>query len=130
MTDRKKIPPADEVLIEAAKSTLDDKLGEMDDEVRQRLRQMRAAAVGEAAAHGEATPSKSATLPVWLVPAGGLAVMALVISGIFYSVAPGHDPSPVASIEDMPILTAPEELELYEELDFYQWLARDQDGVG
>jgi hypothetical protein len=36
----------------------------------------------------------------------------------------------MASIEDMPILTAPEELELYEELDFYQWLAEEHDSVG
>ena len=74
-------------------------------------------------------PSRFAMRPSW-VAAGSFAVLALVTSVVFYQYRPVSESSPMASIEDMPILTAPEELELYEELDFYQWLAEEHDSVG
>jgi hypothetical protein len=70
-----------------------------------------------------------------LVTAGSFALLVIVSGVVFYQYRLPHElspqePSPMASIEDMPLLTAPEELELYEELDFYQWLAEERDRVG
>ena len=130
MNDSDKTPLPDEVLLKAAKSTLDDSTALLDGEVRQRLQQARQAAVSTA----NATPKFAGTSimrPGWMVTAGSFAMLAIVIGVGFINFTTELEPSvPMASIEDMPILTAPEELELYEELDFYQWLAEEQDSVG
>jgi hypothetical protein len=126
MSDSKNTPLTDEELLNAAKSTLDDKFT-LDDDVRRRLQQARCAAVRTAA---EALDKPSKTAPGWLIPAGGIAALTLVIAVSFYQIQTNQESSPIASVEDMPLLTAPEDLELYEELDFYQWLAEEHGDVG
>ncbi|MGD8592851.1 MAG: hypothetical protein PVF82_08470 [Gammaproteobacteria bacterium] len=125
MSDTKKTSVTEDVLRKAAKSTLDNSTALLDDDVRQRLQQARRNAMHAATRY----PSRFAMRPSW-VAAGSFAVLALVTSVVFYQYRPVSESSPMASIEDMPILTAPEELELYEELDFYQWLAEEHDSVG
>jgi hypothetical protein len=127
MNDRNQTPVTEDVIRKAAKSTLDDSTALLDDDVRQRLQQARRVAI-QAATVANQRPSRSAIRPGWMV-AGGFAGLALVISVVLYTF-PISQPSPMASIEDMPILTAPEDLELYEELDFFQWLAEEHDSVG
>jgi hypothetical protein len=129
MSDTKKTSVTEDVLRKAAKSTLDNSTTRLDDDVRQRLQQARRAAI-RAATSATGQPSRLAVHPSRAVAAGSFAVLALVASVVFYQYRSASEPSPMASIEDMPILTAPEELELYEELDFYQWLAEEQDSVG
>jgi hypothetical protein len=127
MSDSKNTPLTDEELINAAKSTLDGKALAVDDDVRGRLQHARRVAV-RAAAEALEPPAKSA--PGWLMPAGGIAALTLVIVVSFYQLQTKQERTPMASIEDMPLLTAPEDLELYEELDFYQWLAEEHGDVG
>jgi hypothetical protein len=124
MIDREKPSLTDEELLNAAKATLDAK--SVDDEVRQRLQQARQAAV-RAATDARDQPSRSAP-PRWLIPAGGIAAIGLAIGISVFQIQATKEKSPMASIEDMPLLTAPEDLELYEELDFYQWLAEEERG--
>ena len=130
MNDSNKTPLTDEVLLKAAKSTLDDTTAQLDGQVRQRLQQARQAAVRTA----NATPNSRGTpliRPSWMVTAGRFAVLTIVISVVFINVTTESEPSvPIASIDDVPIITAPEELELYEELDFYQWLSVEHGDVG
>jgi hypothetical protein len=126
MSDREKPSLTDKELLNAAKATLDAKAAVVDDEVRQRLQQAREAAV-LAATDALKQPSKSAP-PRWLIPAGGIAAIGLVIGISVFQIRTAQETSPMASIEDMPLLTAPEDLELYEELDFYQWLAEEEQG--
>lgn len=125
MSDREKPSLTDEKLLTAAKATLDENAA-VDDEVRQRLQQARQAAV-RVATEALNQPSKS-TPPRWLIPAGGLAAIGLVIGISILQIQSTRETSPMASIEDMPLLSAPEDLELYEELDFYQWLAEEEHG--
>ncbi|KPJ90084.1 MAG: hypothetical protein AMJ53_14905 [Gammaproteobacteria bacterium SG8_11] len=129
MSDTKKSPLRDDVLLKAAKSTLDDKAVSLDDDVCQRLQQARRVAVS-AAANATQGSSPRANASKWLLPAGSFAALALVSSVVVYQFQAVQESSPVASIEDIPILTSPDELELYEELDFYQWLAEEHDSVG
>ncbi|WP_455210466.1 DUF3619 family protein [Kaarinaea lacus] len=129
MSDSKKSPLTDDILLKAAKTTLDDNSALLDEDVRQRLQQARRTAVAAAMSTSK-VPSKPVIKPKWVVAAGSFAVLTMIISIVFFLNATVPETSPMASVEDMPILTAPEELELYEELDFYQWLAEEQDSVG
>lgn len=88
---------------------------ELDAGTRARLRQAR-----QAALTGLDRPRWSA-IPVW-VPAGGaiaVAVLAtlLIRQGVVPSEIPGRAPA-----EDIEILLSGEDLELYEDLEFYAWL--------
>ncbi len=131
MTDSNKPPLTEEEFIKAAKITLDNKASSLDPQVRQRLQQARRRAV-EAA---RKPPSTVAAGFKWPVSAGAFGAFVLVTGIAFYTVfytvqSPQDSPSPLAGIEDMPIIAAPEELEMYEELDFYQWLTQEHGDVG
>lgn len=129
--DSDKTPLTDDRLKDVCKTALDGSVARIDPEVRQRLKQARHEAVRAAAQdqlHLRQTYRKH--MP-WLIPAGGVAAVVLALSVMFnYWVRFADDQSPLASMEDMPLLTAPEDLELYEELDFYQWLAVEHERVG
>ncbi len=64
----------------------------------------------------------------WLVPAGAFAsVVATVVTVSLLVMEPGNGLAREA--DDLELLTAGEELELYENLEFYQWLQdREQTG--
>jgi hypothetical protein len=60
-------------------------------------------------------------LPCWLTPARlSLAAVTLLAVGLFTAV-PQRTPS--ISPEDLEVLSAPEQVELVQDLDFYRWLA-------
>jgi hypothetical protein len=73
---------------------------------------------------------RRATRPAgdWLVPAGAFAsVLATAIALTLMVTEPGDGSAP--EMDDVELLTAGEELELYENLEFYQWLQdREQTG--
>jgi hypothetical protein len=131
MSDPKKDP--DEQWLKTVRSRLDDGQSQLDDEVRRSLQQARREAVSVASQRraNHRVPSVR-----WLVPASGFALILLAaVLSFVIGIGPGHKPSPIdqasmASTDDLPLLTAPEGLELYEELDFYQWLEEEQAGVG
>jgi len=64
-------------------------------------------------------------MPRWLVPAGSVAAMALaaVITVHYMRVAPhGEINNSVNAMEDMDIIASNEELDLLQDVDFYEWL--------
>jgi len=81
----------------------------------QRLAQARAAAL-----HGERTARRSRR---WLLPALGAAVAAALVVSVTLQVM--HKPdagiAEVANL-DMELLTSHDDLELYQDLEFYAWL--------
>jgi hypothetical protein len=83
----------------------------------QRLQRVRAAAL-----RGE-LPRRVAR-PAWLTPAAGLAVAASLVFAVvvLLPTAPEHSAPGVASVEDIEILFAKDDLNLYEDLEFYAWL--------
>ncbi len=64
----------------------------------------------------------------WLVPAGAFAsVLATAVALTIMVAEPGSGSA--REVDDVELLTAGEELELYENLEFYQWLQdREQTG--
>jgi len=63
----------------------------------------------------------------WLVPVAATAslALALVVGLVLWPEQNTHDES-VLAIDALPVLGSPDDLELYENLEFYQWLAEQQ----
>ena len=61
-------------------------------------------------------------LPRW-VTAGGLATLAILVVAVSLWISPVHTPSPVKGDDDLDIVASGEQIELYEDLDFFLWLA-------
>ena len=60
------------------------------------------------------------------ITAGGFATAAVLVLAISLWVVAHRQPSPAKHGGDAEILAAHEHLELYEDLDFYRWLATDK----
>lgn len=107
----------DKDFIEQIGKTLDQGLQELDGDTLNRLRQARVAAT-ERNGHRHMQHG-------WLVAGGALAsvLIALVLSLQLNSTAPNE-----SMLEDMALLSADAELDLYQELDFYDWLVEKEQG--
>lgn len=100
-----------------AKSVLDKSVQDLDAQVRNRLRHARHRAL-------EARPSHT----TWVL-AGGLAAASVAALAVtLWLVEPGVV-EPIPDVQDLELLTAADNLEFYEDLEFYRWLA-DQDRAG
>jgi len=110
--------PNDEAFLASSKALLDERARDLDADVAARLRQARYRAL-------EAKPRPF----FWLLPAGGVAAASVAVLAValwFYQ--PGR-PAPMQGVEDLEILSSPENLELFDDLEFYGWLAeRDRTG--
>jgi len=132
MSDPNKDPLSEAEWCKAVKTTLDEGAAPLDDEVSGRLRQSRREAVRVAMGR----QAKRRRQTQWLLPASGVAIVALVVVLSFgIGIGPADRPVPmdqsaVAGTEDLPLLTSPESLDLFEELDFYQWLEEERESVG
>ena len=109
---------ADEFL-DKMKHTLDTAAEEIDDATQTRLRAIRR----EALAVREA-PYRSA----WWVNAGGLATVATltILTVSLWTVTPDEAVF-IPPLEDIALLSDQDELEFYEDLDFYLWLDDEKD---
>lgn len=114
----------DEKLIETVREHLDAGAADLDGRVCARLRAMRADALEEAARRR----GWFFRLPRW-VTAGGLATAVAAVVAVSLWVADVRRERTVATIDDMELITAQEQMQLYEDLDFYRWLA-EQDTNG
>ena len=106
-----------------AHATLDDSLNHLDTRTTARLQAMRKQTIAEYREKGKGAQPRQR----WLVPATALAatvVVAVLAIGRWQQNASDHNI--MANLEDMSLLTDKEDLELYEELEFYQWLADEQ----
>lgn len=104
----------DRQMIEQVRAALDDGVAQLDGATRSRLAQARARAL---------QPQHTAWR--WWLPAGG-AVFASVLATALWLGQPASLPgNGFDSVTDFELLTAAEPLELYEQLDFYQWLEEE-----
>lgn len=114
MNDRNDLTPEQ---ARRARELLDQGTRELDAHTARRLQRARAAAL-----RGEA-PSRTVR-PPWLMPAAGFAVAASLVVMVVMLLpgTPERATPQVASIEDIEILFAQDDLNLYEDLEFYAWL--------
>jgi hypothetical protein len=127
-----------EAQAQRARRLLDEGAGELDAHTVQRLQRARAAALrgeapvrrGELPLPGDEMPvpggagAVRAYRPVWLLPAAGFAVAASLVLAVvtLRPTAPERAAPDVATVEDIEILFAKDDLDLYEDLEFYAWL--------
>ena len=129
MTAKDKQQSIDEqLLLSAAKSTLEDSVDALDAVTKERLVALRRQAVAAA----NTQPSSFHRLPSWLLPVGGLATAAAAVLVVMtlWTIQPDQKSAPVAVLEDINLLTAPEGIEFYQDLEFYEWLAVNEQTVG
>lgn len=85
----------------------------LDETTVSRLRRARAAALAEA------TGSRRTIRP-WALPLAASAALTVLVIGLSLGLSEGRPP--YSAVEDLELLSAEDGLDLYEDLDFYQWL--------
>jgi hypothetical protein len=107
----------DRELLERVRATLDASADNLDAATLRRLRRSRLEAVEAAGPKRRPFP-----LPRW-VTAGGVATVAVLgVAASVWLSAP-RPVLPEKQVEDLEIVTAKEQLDLYADLEFYRWLA-------
>ena len=124
MTDKNRQPIDEKLLLSAAKHTLQDSVDNLDQETLDRLATIRLQALAAAS-------SRRSRRSSWLMPAGGfVTAAALVAALLLWTSEPAiKESAPVALIEDINILTDSEDIDFYQDLEFYQWLASNEQAV-
>ena len=112
----------DQELVARLTARLDASLGEIGPEAGTRLRRGRLAALSR---HGEPGAWRF-SLPYWM-SAGRLSFAAVTLVAVsLFAVLPAHRQRGIAA-EDLEVITAQEQVDLIQDLDFYRWLAiRDE----
>lgn len=112
MTDNDK----QEKLLNHTRDMLDKSIDSIDDDTARRLKQIRFQAL-----------EQKKIKPGWFKPLPAMAATAavLVVAVSLWTTRPAELNDALA-LEDMPLLSAAEELEFYQELDFYNWLDDEQ----
>lgn len=105
-------------LLNKITSTLDSAVDELEGGTKSRLRSIR---------HEALTSTETSYRTTWWVPAGSLAALAAiaVMTVSLWTIMPEEDEFKIP-FEDFALLSDKEELEFYEELDFYLWLDSEQ----
>ena len=121
----------DAQLIEGIRCQLDEDVDNYDSTTRSRLAQARRLAMAAAQPRGpwwRRTWLASRPAGDWLLPAGAFASVVATAFALTLMVAePGNDLA--REVDDLELLSSGEELELFENLEFYQWLPdREQTG--
>lgn len=109
-------------LLENIKTALDESCEHLDAGTKSRLRQARESALTQAA--------KPSFWQTFKMPAAALATAttALLVA-FFYLGTPNDIPHLYSSFDDIEMLMSDESPDFYEDLDFYSWLAEEQDSA-
>ena len=109
-------------LLENIKTTLDESCENLAAGKLSRLRHARESALVQAA--------KPSLWQTFKIPATALATATTaVFVAFFYLGSPNDMPNLHSGFDDIEILMSEESPDFYEELDFYSWLAEEQDGA-
>ena len=118
-------------MIERIREQLDAGVNDLDDATLSRLAQARhraVAAAGKPRRRWWAPWPRELPAGEWLVPAGAFA--SIVATAVALTIMVGEPGDGLArDVDDLEILTAGEEIELYENLEFYLWL-QDRESTG
>jgi hypothetical protein len=111
----------DKLFLQRARAALDAAAQNLDAPTAGRLRAARRRALAGAG-------PKSHPRAAWWLPLGSAAAAGLVlVLGAMLWLGTPNGRVPVASMDDMELLTAKDNPEFYAELEFYRWLASQRD---
>lgn len=119
--------PDEAVFLQHARKNLDRSCAVLDGTTQSRLNTMRHAAL----AHGQHRGSGLWSRMPQLLPFGGLVTACALVVAMLVQMPslPGSGDLPAtAQVEDLDLLVATEDLDFYEEFEFYQWLATSDAG--
>jgi hypothetical protein len=105
-------------VVEKARGVLDRSVTELDIRTVEKLRQIRLVAIEEAA------PGKAHWFAVrrWAM-AGGIAAFVVLVVAVSLWINAPRQIQMAGQMEDIEILTSQEHLDIYEDMEFYRWLA-------
>ena len=106
----------DQAFLHNARHILDDSVDAIDEQTTSRLKQIRYQAL-------QSKPQKRHWLMPYSAFAATAAVMILTVT-VWLTQSPNINDELV--LEDMPLLTTGEELDFYQDLEFYSWLDDEQ----
>ncbi|MCX5834323.1 MAG: hypothetical protein NTV99_07420 [Deltaproteobacteria bacterium] len=124
MTEKIREKGQDERLLERAREALDESVKTLDIRTLERLWDVRHRAL-EAA---DERPGLLLRLPRWVKVSGLATAAAAVLVFSLWFTSPGHDLT-VKNPEDFEIVLAKDQIDLYEDLDFYSWMVDDEDNA-
>ncbi len=115
----------EKIFLERTKILLDEEAGRLDPVVANRLRAARLAAIRQERLGARPFPF----MTFRLLPAGALAALVLIAFSFFLSGHPEDRTARQDMFEDFEIMTTSEPMDLYEELEFYEWLATHEEAA-
>ena len=105
--------PSDDALSSAARRALDQQVNSLPASTLRALSEARQQAIGSL------SPARHQPALLW---GGGITCATALLVAIFLSNGPATELSPTPDFADSDILSAVEELDLYQQLEFYHWL--------
>jgi len=116
--------------VEYSRQLLDSSLEELDDSILSRLRQSRQLAINATLQTSTSNKENNFEFPSWLAPASTGAAFATIILSItlFWTQPLPQKFYSNGFMEDINLLSQSEELELYQNLEFYLWLEDETTG--
>jgi len=111
-------------LLSLSHQLLDDSLDDLDDSILARLRQSRLQAVNTVNQKTKPSYGASIPFPSWLAPVSTGATFATIalMTTLFWFQPPPATNSQESLMEDIHLLSQSDELELYQNMEFYLWL--------
>jgi hypothetical protein len=118
--DKDTRPVDDERFVAGIRQQLDQSCRALDGQTLSRLNRIR----------HEALERKQAPRSRLLLPFGGfVTACVLVLSVTLFKPASGPESEAAAALEDIEILTSSEDIDLYADYEFYQWLAENDAAI-
>ncbi len=112
----------EKALVERARGLLSRRVENLKPQTERRLEdiRVRALSAAEEKRPGFFSPGR------WVM-AGSFAAATVVAAAFFFWPNPSPEPLPAGQVEDLEIITSQEQLDFYQNLDFYRWLATNED---
>ncbi len=121
MDQHNNLGPDDRAFVSRSGKVLDDLAEGLSSRDQIRLAQARKAALAG---------KPAGSVRRWWLPVGGLVTAAVMGLALTLWMPPAGNNPGVPVMEDLELLAAAEEVDFYDELDFYLWLAVDEEPVG
>jgi hypothetical protein len=111
--------------LEKAKDLLEGSSENLDPRTRQRIASIRSKALSL----GQEKPSLS-FIPFRWILAGSSSMVAVLALALFFWLNGSPGEIPIKNIDDFEILTSKEQIDTYQNVDFYRWLATEENEEG